>query len=688
MGGDMKRCGDPSRMVSQDSAICPLSEDYNQIAIQDHLKMVKFRSRTDPQYQRMYSKIQEIIEHYEEKLSKTSFTPMETTTRKAHFMMPFPKNDDYIGKSQIRELIDGKRKPFNNHQQIREHIRVGLCGLGGAGSTKTAINWQIYLAFQRSKKKNSSQDFKGIVKSWLESEASGNWVLVLDNADNKDDFFSDSAGNSSPGLAKYIPSCAKGIIVITTRDHTVAVQLAGPRNVLAKKEAMDPIDTDALFKYHYPSGAPYQDTGYIQLLEELKRLPLAVTQVASYLETNHGIITPSQYLQSFRNTKDDQRRLLSTTAFNTWRSNKDVSATVLTTFSNTFRQIQEQSSLAGSILRTIACIDPQAIPHRLLSTLSDNEIQLGEAISKLRNLSLLEAASASNVETVKSYTVHSLVHIAARWFLSQINEEIEALKITAQKLLQVLPDNGEYESWPAWRVYLPHTTAFFENTSEDLQTIEVAHVCFSMAKYLHNYRDRDELAPAQRSFMIRVKLLSKEHLVTLDSMEIFANLLSIHGKLKEAETLQVRMLEILTRRHGEDHPRTPTAMYNIAGTLGDQGRLKEAEDMYTKVVEARIRLLGEEHPHTLISMGDLALMFCKQARFEEAMEMKISILDTSRRVLGTEHQDTLMCMHNLAHTYHNLNRINEAIAMVEEAATLWSRILGSEHQHTKDSMEV
>jgi hypothetical protein len=41
------------------------------------------------------------------------------------------------------------------------------------------------------KEKDSSRDVKGIVKSWLESEASGNWVLVLDNADNKDDFFSD-----------------------------------------------------------------------------------------------------------------------------------------------------------------------------------------------------------------------------------------------------------------------------------------------------------------------------------------------------------------------------------------------------------------------------------------------------------------------------------------------------------------
>jgi hypothetical protein len=207
--------------------------------------------------------------------------------------------------------------------------------------------------------------------------------LVLDNADNKDDFIPNSSGNPSPELEKYIPSCAKGIIVITTRDRDVAIKLADARNVLAK-ETMDPTDTDALFKYHYPSGAPYQDTSYIQLLEELKRLPLAVTQAASYLEMNHGtMISPSQYLQSFRNTKEDQRQLLSTPTFNKWRSNKDMSETVLTTFSITFCQIQEQLPLAGLILRTIACIDPQAIPHELLFTLNGDEMQLGKAILKL-----------------------------------------------------------------------------------------------------------------------------------------------------------------------------------------------------------------------------------------------------------------------------------------------------------------
>jgi hypothetical protein len=42
-----------------------------------------------------------------------------------------------------------------------------------------------------------NQDTRGIVKNWLESKESGNWILVLDNADNKTDFFPGSDGHES-----------------------------------------------------------------------------------------------------------------------------------------------------------------------------------------------------------------------------------------------------------------------------------------------------------------------------------------------------------------------------------------------------------------------------------------------------------------------------------------------------------
>jgi hypothetical protein len=233
-----------------------------------------------------------------------------------------------------------------------------------------------------------SQEIRGIVKNWLESKKSGDWIVVFANADNKTDLFPGSDGGESAGLARYIPKCAKGTVVIMTWDYEVAYQLAGS-GVILTKEAMAPTDASILFRQHYPSGAPYNDTDCDQLLHELQYLPLAVAQVAAYLQINQHIISPTQYLAKFQRTKADQQNLLSKSVHNPLRpplpqSSAGTAEAVLTTFEITFRQIQQQSPLADSILHLIACINPQGIPYELLATLESggDEMLLGEALTK------------------------------------------------------------------------------------------------------------------------------------------------------------------------------------------------------------------------------------------------------------------------------------------------------------------
>lgn len=48
-----------------------------------------------------------------------------------------------------------------------------------------------------------NQDVKAMVQSWFEADASGDWILVLDNADNMLDFFPDFKGGPGTGLARY-----------------------------------------------------------------------------------------------------------------------------------------------------------------------------------------------------------------------------------------------------------------------------------------------------------------------------------------------------------------------------------------------------------------------------------------------------------------------------------------------------
>jgi hypothetical protein len=134
-----------------------------------------------------------------------------------------------------------------------------------------------------------------MVKRWLESPESGDWVLVLDNSDDKFHFFPEPGSGYSNdrlnedhqilALASFISQGRKGIVVITTRDGEVANRLADANTI--SKGKMHPPEAELLFRNNYSKGemeiAP-GDSELLSLLDELQYLPLAIKQAASFLQ--------------------------------------------------------------------------------------------------------------------------------------------------------------------------------------------------------------------------------------------------------------------------------------------------------------------------------------------------------------------------------------------------------------------
>ncbi|KAI5810565.1 hypothetical protein BZA77DRAFT_254642 [Pyronema omphalodes] len=625
-------------------------------------------------------------------------------------MVPFPKNEKYVGQSQVRMFVEQKRR---TQDSVISHVSVALHGLGGVGKTQDVLHFvyscrkahSVFWIYCESatrfdedyrklaklvkipgyNESDSSQDFREIVKRWLEAKESGDWILVLDNADNKTDFFPGRTGDNSPGLARYIPKCAKGTIIITTRDYEVARQLASSGDVLTKEE-MSFDDAIALFQRNYPCGAPYENTDCDKLLHELQYLPLAITQVASYLEMNREIITPTQYLAKFRKTKTDQQQLLSKPVYNSFRQDSSVSSagnaeTVLTTFAITFQQIQKQSPLASSILRLIACIGAQEIPHELLAELESqsDEIILGEALAKLRNFSLLQRQKDSAGTT---YTLHSLVHLAVQYFLSP-EEKVSAMETTARALSHVIPSNEAFENWPRWRLYLPHTTAFLSYCGQEIENINVAAICFSMAEYLlETGRYRESQPLAERSVTIRNRLLGHDHSETLKSMLLQAEVLFQIGMHHECEKLEVEVVALSKQALGEDHPQTLKAKSSLALTLRRRGRLNEAGNIQRNILECRKVILGEDHPETLIAMNNLASTLQENARLDEAEILQRKVLEIQLLVLGEQHPGTISAMNNVTITLQYKGRLDEAEILQRKALETSIVILGEDHPDT------
>ena len=84
--------------------------------------------------------------------------------------------------------------------------------------------------------------------------------------------------------------------------------------------------------------------------------------------------------------------------------------------------------------------------------------------------------------------------------------------------------------------------------------------------------------------------------------------------------------------------------------LRQQGYTKEAETMQMEVVDKRSKIFGVEHPATLFAMASLASMNGDMGKYKEAEMLKIQVLDALKRILGVEHPDTIKAMGNLAAT--------------------------------------
>jgi len=81
-------------------------------------------------------------------------------------------------------------------------------------------------------------------------------------------------------------------------------------------------------------------------------------------------------------------------------------------------------------------------------------------------------------------------------------------------------------------------------------------------------------------------------------------------------------------------------MAGLAAKLA--GRWKEAEELEVQVMETSSRVLGDEHPSTLTAISNLAFTLKAQSRNKEAISLVESYFQLRKRILDTESSfDTL-----------------------------------------------
>ncbi|RYP30977.1 hypothetical protein DL767_005984 [Monosporascus sp. MG133] len=646
--------------------------------------------------------------------------------------IPFRRDADFVERKTILDRI---------HQACSTPAsRVALVGLGGVGKSQLAIEhayrvrdtfinqdkevWAFWVhAGTRARVEEGFKaiadaakipgrgqpkaDILQLVYQWLQNERNGQWLMVLDSADDVNVFYGTdekakqtaSIGEGVRPLWTYLPQSSNGSTLITTRDKDLAFKLTGDHKNIIE---VGPMDQDhALTLLATKSGSQYNRDEGTKLVKELEYMPLAISQAAAYIVQRAPRTSVRKYLEEFRKSERKRWGLLNHDAGDI-RRDGSASNSVVTTWQISFDYIRSKRPSATDLLSLMSFFDNQGILEYLLRPIDQDESYNDEANTEDESLGSSETSSdgfeedvamlrnyclISTNETGDVFEMHGLVQLSTREWLN-VHEKTEKFKKQyINRMARAFP-SGDFHNWGTCRQLFPHAEKAIHYRPIDKEYLSKWALILYNGSWFSVTQGKYTIAEtmATKAQNAYETVLGPDHPSTLTSMNRLAFTYRHQGRWKEAELIQVQVMETGKRVLGEEHPGTLTSINNLALTYRDQGRWKEAESVQVQVMETRKRVLGEEYPETLISMNDLALTYRDQGRWKEAELLQVQVIKIRKRVLGEEHPVTLISMNNLALTYQDQGRWKEADSLQVQVMEMRKRALGIEHPDTLASM--
>ncbi|KAK2035422.1 hypothetical protein LX32DRAFT_606668 [Colletotrichum zoysiae] len=410
------------------------------------------------------------------------------------FLVPYNQNPDYIGRLKILNTI--KETLGYGERQAAQHSRVSLFGLGGVGKTQVAIAFSYWVRdncsdvsvfwvhaaspdrfrqafasiaeeFRIPGHDDSKSDVPMLVRRWLEKKERGRWVMIIDNADDKELFFpsepatagasKETSAQSSSRLGDYLPECAHGSILFTTRDKKAASRFSQGKPSIIEIEKMDQNETGQLLQKMLGKGASIEEAA--SLSARLEYLPLALVQAAAFIQENS--ISISEYLQLLDESDETLVGQLSE-PFSTVGRDSDVPNELTATWIVSFNQIQQRDILASRILSFICLLDRQAIPKKLVTCYCNQKHdgqQKPGAAEVTKALGTLKAFSFVTESKVNSFNMHRLVQLVTRKWLIMRDEYARYSRYCVSTILHHVKHEAQHDLL----AFLPHAFTVFRN---------------------------------------------------------------------------------------------------------------------------------------------------------------------------------------------------------------------------------
>ncbi|MCJ1462542.1 hypothetical protein MMC07_001144 [Pseudocyphellaria aurata] len=715
-------------IVPKWSAVIPGASDAAEFGIDaDHRGMTKFPDVENEDFKKLSRILESMLGKSRHKVEanwalETCMKQVTAKILKRPFMVPFEKDSRFVGRMDIIAEIE---------QKLKSQRRVALAGIGGIGKSQIAIEYcyrfrdrypdasvfwvhagtvsrfkQAYEAIATEfglGKDDPKTNALQLVVDWLNNEDNGNWLMILDNADDQAIFESTiqvtedhSEQLTAMPLFRYLPQSQKGSIIVTTRDNRV-----GERLTFREKPIMvtffDGPMAKTLLRSKLYQKLEWSGRDSDELVEALEFLPLAVTQAAAFICENN--ISVKEYTKILQASNSGISNILNHDLIDL-RRDFDASSSVIRTWQVSFDQIRKQQPRAAELLSLMTVLDRQSVPMALLCGDYEEEIEIVTALGTLQAFSLINRNKEG-----KAFAMHRLVQLSTLKWLEMKNEKLKWQEAALRLLSANFPSGTDFANWKTCALYLPHVMVVVETLKLGADHANELGLLVETACYLQSqgqYMVAEQII--KQALQLYQSSYGDEHSYTLRCMKTLGEILTDEGKYKDAEKLLRKVLILSKSAPGESHKSTLCIASSLAIVLIRLGKYAEAKEMLNLLgffneehenteEEAQVQslqtqreVLGAEHPHTLRTMAKLAVMYSDKKRWYEAEELQMQALRGQEEILGAEHPDTLGSKANLAWIYSDMNRWNEAEKLQMQALRGREKVLGAEHPSTLQSM--
>ena len=554
-----------------------------------------------------------------------------------------------------------------------------------------------------------------LVKEWFESDASGHWLLIIDNVDNTELLYPSTA--QSTRYADYLPMSENGSILLTTRNGKVGHEFAAAQNVLTLS-GMDTGDSVALLLTRLGNSQPEESLK--ELAEELGQVPLALVQAASFITQNN--MTVGRYLQLYRQNDSSKVQLLSNNFEDEGRHALSKNS-IATTWSVSFEYIRKHHTQAADLLSYISMLANEGVPEFIMPH-GTEPVKFEEAIGTLHAFSFISTRyfELDNSQH-RCFNFHRLVRLAMRNWLS-INGRLDSWLAHAMEELAVVVNRPDIEKYDLSSQCLPHAielladerlqgvsgpenvpAIFFKhkrkkrfsllNRKPQEECMHEGSICPRCTQRILHFVGKTLYSVGdwisarlyhQRRLAICAHLFGESHRITLWSL---FNLLETIWQLQELESAERLCRKLIENSKPKS---VPASWYTFEGMdclvkiLEDRGKHAEADAVERQLMEIGHRDMDQTYSDTnLLRLRTVAGILDSRNEFDEAVKYQLRAVE-GYRTMGVQNYETIDALKTLALIYFYMSRYDEAESYARLALDSSKVLFGPGDPYTIDHM--